>query len=103
MPSVKRHCPAGREGNVRVTERMNVRRYQICASPEIGAPAVQIYALASDPEMVPVHAPEAARIEVVRRLSEHRALVKSYLKVAGGARGRQRVGPFSVRRGPERT
>ena len=71
------------ENNVRVTVRMNVWRYQICDSLEIDAPVEQVYALASDPEMVPSYAPEVARIEVVRRLSEHLVLVRSYLKVAG--------------------
>ena len=62
---------------------MNVWRYQICASLEIEAPVEQVYALASDPEMVPSYAPEVARIEVVRRLSEHLVLGRSYLRVAG--------------------
>jgi hypothetical protein len=62
---------------------MNVWRYQISESLRIDAPVEQVYALASNPEMVPSYAPEIARIEVVRRLSEHLVLVKSYLKVAG--------------------
>ena len=62
---------------------MNVWRYQICESLEIDAPVEQVYALASDPEMVPSYAPEVARIEVVGRLSEHLVLVKSYLRVMG--------------------
>ena len=61
---------------------MNVWRYQICESLKIDAPVEQVYALASDPEMVPSYAPEVARIEVLRRLSEHMILVRSYLKVA---------------------
>ncbi len=61
---------------------MNFRRYQICESLKIDAPVEQVYALASDPEVVPRYAPEIARIEVVRRLGEHTVLVRSYLKVA---------------------
>ena len=64
-------------------ERMNVWRYQISKSLEIDAPVEQVYALASDPKMVPSYAPEVARIDVVRRLSEHIVLVKSYVNVAG--------------------
>ena len=61
---------------------MNPRRYQICESLTVAAPVEQVYALASDPEVVPSYAPEVARIEVVRRLSEHMVLVRSHLKVA---------------------
>jgi Polyketide cyclase / dehydrase and lipid transport len=48
---------------------------------EIDAPVEQVYALASNPEIVPSYAPEIARIEVVEKLSEHIVLVRSYLKV----------------------
>ena len=61
---------------------MNIWRYQIGERLEIDAPVEQVYALASDPVMVPSYAPEIARIEVVRRLNEHTILVRSYLKVA---------------------
>src|SRR5919107_1880086 len=61
---------------------MNVWRYQIRERLEIDAPVERVYALASDPEIVPSYAPEIARIEVVRRLSEHMVLVRSHLKVA---------------------
>jgi hypothetical protein len=60
---------------------MNLWQYQISESKKIAAPIEQVYALASDPEIVPSYAPEIARIEVVRRLSEHMVLVRSYLKV----------------------
>jgi Polyketide cyclase / dehydrase and lipid transport len=63
--------------------RMNIWRYQIRESVEIDAPVEQVYTLASNPEVVPVYAPEISRIEIVRRLTEHKVLVKSYLKVAG--------------------
>lgn len=66
-----------------MTEHMTVWRYQICERLEIDAPVERVYAVASDPEMVPSYAPEVARIEVVRRLSEHLVLVRSYLKVVG--------------------
>jgi hypothetical protein len=61
---------------------MNIWRYQIRERLEIDAPVERVYALASDPEIVPSYAPEIARIEVVRRLSEHMVLVRSHLKVA---------------------
>ncbi len=60
---------------------MNVWRYQICESVEIDAPLEKVYSLASNPELVPSYAPEIARIELVRSLSEHLVLVRSYLKV----------------------
>jgi hypothetical protein len=61
---------------------MSVWRYQICERLEISAPVEQVFALASNPEVVPSYAPEVARIEVVRRLNEHIVLVRSYLKIA---------------------
>ena len=63
--------------------RMNIWRYETRESLEIDAPVEQVYALAANPEIVPVYAPEITRIEVVRRLSDHKVLVKSHLKVAG--------------------
>lgn len=66
---------------------MNIWRYQICESVEIAAPLEQVYACASNPEAVPFYAPEIARIEIVKRLSEHLVLVRSYLKVSGITRG----------------
>ena len=62
---------------------MNIWRYQICESTEIDAPVDEVYAFASDPETVPCYAPEIARIEILKRISEHLVLVRSYLKVAG--------------------
>lgn len=61
---------------------MNVWRYQTCEQLEIDAPIDRVYALASNPEVVPSYAPEVARIEVIERLSEHMVLVRSHLKVA---------------------
>lgn len=63
-------------------QKMNVWRYQIYESLEVEAPVEQVYALASDPTIVPTYAPEIIRIEVVKRLGEHMVLVRSYLKVA---------------------
>ena len=60
---------------------MNVWRYQIRERLEIDAPVEQVYNLASNPEIVPSYASEIARIEVVRRLSDHMVLVRSYLRV----------------------
>ena len=62
---------------------MNVWRYQTSQQLEIDAPIEQVYATASSPDLVPSYAPEIARIEVEKRLSEHTVLARSYLKVAG--------------------
>jgi hypothetical protein len=62
---------------------MNVWRYQTAEQLEIDAPVEAVYAVASDPAAVPAYAPEIARIEVLERFSENRALVRSRLKVAG--------------------
>ena len=55
----------------------------MCETLEIDAPVEQVYTFASDPDRVPSYAPEIARIEIVKRLSEHLVLVRSYLKIAG--------------------
>jgi hypothetical protein len=62
---------------------MNVWRYQTYQQMEIDAPIERVYAVASNPQIVPSYAPEIARIEIVKRLSEHIVLARSYLKVAG--------------------
>jgi len=62
---------------------MNVWRYQTSRQLEIDAPIEQVYATASSPALVPSYAPEIARIEVEKRLSDHTVLARSYLKVAG--------------------
>lgn len=62
---------------------MNVWRYQTYEQMEIDAPIGRVYAVASNPKAVPSYAPEIARIDIVKRLSEHIVLVRSYLKVAG--------------------
>jgi hypothetical protein len=62
---------------------MKLRRYQNSASVHIAAPIEQVYALASDPAVVPSYAREIDRIEIVELLNEHQVLVKSYLKLVG--------------------
>ena len=59
------------------------RRYQISECIEINAPVERVYAVASDPEMVPLYAPEVARIEVLERERPFKARVRSHLKIAG--------------------
>lgn len=59
------------------------RRYQISDSILINAPIEQVFAIASDPGIVPFYAHEIDRIEIIDRVSEHRAHVKSYLRLAG--------------------
>ena len=61
---------------------MNIWRYQTGEQLEIDAPIDRVYAVASNPEVVPSYAPEIARIELVERLSEHTVIVRSYLRVA---------------------
>ena len=62
---------------------MNIWRYQTRMSVEIAAPVERVYALASNPQVVPLYAPEIDKIEVISRLSNQKVLVKSYLKIAG--------------------
>jgi hypothetical protein len=62
---------------------MNVWRYQTSRQIEIDAPIERVYATASSPDLVPSYAPEIARIEVEKILSDHVVLARSYLKVAG--------------------
>lgn len=60
---------------------MKLWRYQVRDQIEIGAPVEQVYAVAADPEIVPSYASEIARIEVLERLNDHLALVRSHLRV----------------------
>ncbi|MDT4968200.1 MAG: Polyketide cyclase / dehydrase and lipid transport [Acidobacteriota bacterium] len=60
---------------------MKVRRYQMSDEIEVCAPVEKAYAIASDPEIVPSYAPEIARIELIKRLDEHRALVRISLRI----------------------
>jgi hypothetical protein len=61
---------------------MKAWRYQIREEVEIEASVEQVYAVAADPRMVPAYAPEIARIDVVKRLSDNIVLVRSHLKIA---------------------
>ena len=61
---------------------MNLWRYQILAEVEIDAPLEQVYAMASDPAIVPSYADEIIRIEELGRVSDAVVLVRSYLKIA---------------------
>jgi hypothetical protein len=57
--------------------------YQVRDCVEIDAPIERVYAVAADPEIVPAYAEEVVRIEVVEKLSDHSALVKSHLRMGG--------------------
>jgi hypothetical protein len=61
---------------------MKVRRYQTREEVLIAAPVERVYAVAADPQAVPLYAPEVERIDVLKRLSKHAVLVRSHLKVA---------------------
>jgi hypothetical protein len=60
---------------------MKMWRYQVSDRIEVCAPVEEVYAIATDPKIVPFYAPEIARIELVQRFDERRALVRSYLRV----------------------
>jgi hypothetical protein len=60
---------------------MKTRGYQVLERIEIDAPVEWVYRVAADPELVPAYAEEVVRIELVERLSEHSALVRSHLRV----------------------
>lgn len=60
---------------------MKTRRYQVHEEIEIVAPIERVYAVAVDPETVPSYVPEVAKIELVKKLNERSALVRSYLRV----------------------
>ncbi|MDT7604599.1 MAG: Polyketide cyclase / dehydrase and lipid transport [Acidobacteriota bacterium] len=57
--------------------------YQVRDQIEIDATIERVYSVASDPEIVPAYAEEVVRIELVKRLNEHSALVRSHLRVGG--------------------
>ena len=62
---------------------MGVWRYQTCGTIEINASAEQVYALVSNPDVVPSYAPEIRKIEVVKHFGNGSVLVRSYFKVGG--------------------
>ena len=60
---------------------MKMWRYEVSDQIEVCAPVEEVYVIATDPEVVPSYAKEIARIELVKRLDERRALVRSHLRV----------------------
>jgi hypothetical protein len=62
---------------------MNIWRYETRESLEIDAPVERVFAVASDPQMVPMYAPEVTRIEILDSDRPTRARVHSHLKIAG--------------------
>ena len=60
---------------------MRMRRYHVRECVLIDAPVERVYAVASDPEAVPVYAPEVVRIEVRERLGDGAARVTSHLRI----------------------
>jgi hypothetical protein len=62
---------------------MKMRRYQVRDEIEVNAPIERVYAIAADPESVPSYAPEIAKIELVKKLDERSALVRSHLRIGG--------------------
>ena len=77
---------------------MKTWRYQVRGRVEVAAPVERVYAVASDPETVPLYAAEVARIEVVERLGARAARVRSHLRVAG----LRLVFPYRYRYSPPR-
>ena len=57
--------------------------YQVSECIEIKAPIERVFAIASDPEMVPRYAPEVVRIDVLEREGAYKARVRSHLRIAG--------------------
>ena len=57
--------------------------YQVHDKVQINARIDRVYATASNPEIVPTFAPEIKHIELVEKLADGEALVRSHLKVAG--------------------
>src|SRR5947209_8315929 len=49
---------------------MKMRRYQVSDQIEVCAPVEEVYAIATNPEIVPSYAREIERIELVQRLDE---------------------------------
>jgi|SRR5215216_235867 len=58
-----------------------MRRYTQRGQIEINAPVEQVYAVATDPTMVPLYVPEITRIEVLQKLPSGEELVRSHIKV----------------------
>jgi uncharacterized membrane protein len=58
-----------------------MKRYTVREEIEINAPVQQVYAVATDPALVPRYVPEITRIEVLQRLNDNQHLVRSHIKV----------------------
>ena len=58
-------------------------RCQVRDEIEIGAPPARVYAIAADPALVPLYAPEVARIETVETRGDGRVRVRSHLRLLG--------------------
>jgi hypothetical protein len=63
------------------TEQMKLRHYKVSDQIEIGAAIERVYTIAADPEILPSYAAEIAKIELVERLNERQALVRSHLRL----------------------
>jgi hypothetical protein len=62
---------------------MALRRYQVGSRIVIDAPIARVYAIASDPQLVPLYAGEVKRIDVIERRSNGSARVRSHLRFFG--------------------
>lgn len=62
---------------------MRTWHYQVHNQIQINAPIDRVYTTTSNPEVVPTYAPDIRRVELVEKLSNGEALVRSHLKVAG--------------------
>jgi hypothetical protein len=71
----------GKRGNFNEGAEMKMWRYEVTDQIEVSAPVEEVYAIATDPQIVPSYAPEIARIELLQRLDERRVVVRSYLRV----------------------
>jgi hypothetical protein len=58
-----------------------MKRYTVREEIEINAPVDEVYAVATDPALVPHYVPEITRIEVIQRLNDSQQLVRSHIKV----------------------
>ncbi len=58
-----------------------MRRYTVREEIEIDAPVEQVYAVATDPAIVPRYVPEITRVEVLQSLADGQQLVRSHIKV----------------------
>lgn len=66
---------------------MSVWRYQISGRIEIAAPIEPTFAIASDPNRVPLHESGIDRIHVVERVDQHTTIGRSVLRIMGRSVG----------------